>query len=59
MAHFAKACKSTTVSRIKKELTTDSNTESWREIDHVQSVNCISRMTSTKRYYWSRDSQQN
>ena len=34
-------CKSKTVNRIQKELSTDSNTESWPEIDHIQSVNGI------------------
>ena len=41
MGHFAKMCKSKTVSRIQKEPSTHSNTESGPEIDHVQSVNGI------------------
>ena len=44
MGHFAEACKSKTVSRIQKEPTTDSNTESWLEVDHIQSVNGINRI---------------
>ena len=44
MGHFAKVCKSKTVNRIQKELSTDSNTESWPEIDHIQSVNGINRI---------------
>ena len=44
MGHFAKVCKSKTVSRIQKEPSTDSNTESWPEIDHNQSVNGINRV---------------
>ena len=43
MGHFAKVCKSKTVSRIQKEPTTDSSTETWPEIDHIQSVNGINR----------------
>ena len=34
-------CKSKTVTRVQKEPSTDSNTESWLEIDHIQSVNGI------------------
>ena len=41
MGHFAKVCKSKTVNRIQKESSTDSNTESWPEIDHIQAVNGI------------------
>ena len=41
MGHFAKVCKSKTVSRVQKEPSTDSNTKSWPEIDHIQSVNGI------------------
>ena len=44
MGHFAKICKSKTVSRIQKEPTTDSNIEPWPEIDHIQSVNGINRI---------------
>ena len=44
MGHFAKVCKSKTVSRIQKEPPTDSDTESWPEIDHIQSVNGINRI---------------
>ena len=42
--HFAKVCKSKTVSRVQNEPSTDSNTESWPEIDHIQSVNGINRI---------------
>ena len=41
MGHFTKVCKSKTVSWVQKEPSTDSNTESWPEIDHIQSVNGI------------------
>ena len=44
MGHFAKVCKSKTFSRIQKEASTDSNTESWPEVDHIQSVNGINRV---------------
>ena len=44
MDHFAKVCKSKTVSRIQKGPSTDSDTESWPEIDHIQSVNGINRI---------------
>ena len=43
MGHFAKVCKSKTVSRINEMQTSDSRTESWPEIDHIQSVNGINR----------------
>ena len=41
--HFAKVCRSRTVNRIQEE-DTGSNTESWPEIDHIQSVNGINRV---------------
>ena len=44
MGHFAKVCKSKTVSRIQKVPTKDNSTESWPEIDHIQSVNGINRI---------------
>ena len=44
MGHFAKVCKSKTVGRIKEISTSDSQSESWPEIDHIQSVNSISRV---------------
>ena len=44
MEHVSKVCKSTTVSRVQKEPSTDSNTEPWPEIDHIQSVNGINRI---------------
>ena len=44
MGHFAKVCKSKIVSRIQEEPTTDSHTESWPEIDHIQHVNGINRI---------------
>ena len=43
MGHFAKVFKSKTV-RIQKEPSTDSNKESWPEVDHIQSVNGINRV---------------
>ena len=42
--HFAKVCETKIVSRIQEKPTTDSNTESWPEIDHIQSVNGINRI---------------
>ena len=44
MGHFAKVCKSKTVNRIQKEPSTDSNTEPWPEIVHIQAVNGINRI---------------
>ena len=44
MGHFAKVCKSKTVSRVTEAVTSDSNTEPWPEIDHIQSVNGINRV---------------
>ena len=44
MGHFAKVCKSKTVSRIKKVASSDSSTEPWPEIDHIQSVNGVNRV---------------
>ena len=44
MGHFAKVCKSKTVSRVTGAVTSDSNTEPWPEIDHIQSVNGINRI---------------
>ena len=44
IGHFAKVCKTKTVNRIQKEPSTDSNTESWPEIDHIQAVNGINRI---------------
>ena len=41
--HFAKVCRSRTVNRIQEE-DTGSNTESWPEIDHFQSVNGMNRV---------------
>ena len=40
MGHFAKICRIKAVNRIQEE-DTGSNTESWPEIDHIQSVNGI------------------
>ena len=42
--HFAKVCKSKTVSRIAEAGSSGSNTEPWPEIDHIQSVNGINRV---------------
>ena len=44
MGHFAKVCKSKTVSRVTEEVSSDSNTEPWPEIDHIQSVNGNNRV---------------
>ena len=44
MEHFAKVCKSKTVSRIKEVASSDSITEPWPEIDHIQSVNGVNRV---------------
>ena len=44
MGHFTKVCKSKTVSRIQEKPTTDSSTETWPEIDHIQFVNGINRI---------------
>ena len=44
MGHFAKVCKSKTVSRIKEMTSSDSSTEPWPEIDHIQSVNGVNRV---------------
>ena len=44
MGHFAKVCKSKTVSRVTKTVSSDSNTEPWPEIDHIQFVNDINRV---------------
>ena len=49
MGHFVKACESKTVSRIHKEPKTDSNTDPWPEIDHIQSVNGINRIDFYKK----------
>ena len=37
-------CKSKTVSRIKEKASSDSSTEPWPEIDHIQSVNGVNRV---------------
>ena len=44
MGHFAKVCKSKTVSRIKEATPSDSSTKPWPEIDHIQSVNGVNRV---------------
>ena len=44
MGHFAKVCKSKTVSRIKEMVSSDSSTEPRPEIDHIQSVNGVNRI---------------
>ena len=44
MGHFAKVCKSKTVSRIAEAASSDSNTEPWPQVDHIQSVNGINRV---------------
>ena len=41
MGHFAKKCESKTVSRVTETLSSNSNTEPWPEIGHIQSVNGI------------------
>ena len=43
LGHFAKVCQSKTVNRIHEE-DTCRNTESWPEIDYIQSVNGINRV---------------
>ena len=49
MGHFAKVWKSKTVSRITEAVPSDSNTEPWPEIDHIQSVNGINRVDLYKK----------
>ena len=44
MGHFAKVCQSKTVSRVTGAVSSDSNTEPWPEIDHIQSVNGNNRV---------------
>ena len=44
MGHFAKVCKSKTVSRIKEVASSDCSTEPWPENDHIQSVNGVNRV---------------
>ena len=44
MGHFAKVCKTKTGHRVREAPTSESNTESWPEIDHIQSVNGINRV---------------
>ena len=41
MGHFAKVCKPKTVNLVQEKPSSDSQTESWPEIGHIQSVNCI------------------
>ena len=48
MGQFAKVCKSKTVSRIAEAASSDSNTEPWLEVDHIQSVNGINRVNFYK-----------
>ena len=48
MGHFAKVCKSKTFSRVTEAVSSDSNTEPWPEIDHIQSVNGINRVNFYK-----------
>ena len=44
MGHFAKVCKSKTVSRVKEATSSGTNTEPWPEIDHIQSVSGVNRV---------------
>ena len=44
MGHFAKVCKSKIVSRVTEAAPSDSNTEPWPKIDHIQSDNSITRV---------------
>ena len=44
MGHFAKVCKSKTVSRVIEAVSWDSYTEPGPEIDHIQSVNGNNRV---------------
>ena len=57
MGHFAKVCKSKTVSRVTEAVSSDSNTEPWPEIDHIQSVNGINRVDFYKTILLSTASQ--
>ena len=41
---FARVCKSETVNRIHDQDETDSNTEPWPEVDHIQSTNGVNRI---------------
>ena len=43
MGHFAKVCKSKTVSRVTEATSSDSNTEPLTEYDHIQSVNGVNQ----------------
>ena len=44
MGHFAKVCKSKTVSRVKEATSSDNNTEPRSEIDHILPVNGVNRV---------------
>ena len=48
VGHFPKMCKSKTVNRINEAPTSGSNTESWPEIDLIQSVKCSNRVAFSK-----------
>ena len=48
MGHFAKKCKSKNVSRVTETLSSNSNTEPWPEIGHIQSVNGINPVDFSK-----------
>ena len=41
--HFARVCKTKTVNRVREENETGSNTESYPELEHIQSVNGVNR----------------
>ena len=41
--HFAKVCRSRTINRITKEQT-DSSTETWPEVDHIEQINSVNRI---------------
>ena len=42
--HFARFCKNKTVNRIQDKNETDSSTEQWPEVDHIQSTNGVNRI---------------
>ena len=44
MGHFTKVCKSKTVSRIKEATSSDTSTDPWPEIDHIQFVKGVNRV---------------
>ena len=59
MGHFAKVCKSKTVSRVKEATSSDNNTEPWTEIDHIQSLSGVNRVDFYKAILLVQASQKN